>query len=810
MATDNVRIVFDDNLSELTKATVDYRNELVKNKKAQDDLYKAGKLGAKEYIAELSKIDDETNKLDRDTKKLSKDMSDGMANSGKGATMLSNTMGSLKGMIAGAFTVSSIVSFGKAIIDTTSEFQKFQSVLTNTFGDRGIADQMMATIQDFASKTPFSVAEVTGVFVKLANQGFVPTMQEMTKLGDLASSQGKTFDELAEALLDAQMGEFQRLKELNIGASKQGDNVAFSFKGVTTVVENSSTAIQKYILGLGELKGVMGGMEMQSKTLGGTISNIGDTWDKFLTKIGSSGGVLNTLATTISNSFSGLVDAIFPTDETIKMRSDNIQRVIRRAGADLDQITNADLAKKAKSNLEESIKIINSKIRVDEDRLKLLTKGSDEYLKLQEKINNKITGRQTLLNQIDAINKKTQSFEPKKLSDADAKKQNDLLKKQKDEAFKLEQGLAKAKNDILFERSERLINQINKDTETETNIVKQKYLNNEISAEEYYNAIKALEEQNLTSIATNTDIEIKERKKANQKILDNEVKAKSEFDKFFEDLVKEQDTAQSQEDAKKKKKRAKTKEEKEAEDRAYTDFAIESAEYTANQLLAIQDRKNQAELDKQMEQSEKLASNAQTALQNQLSEGVITQETFNKISEQIEVARLARQAKIKQDAWIKERNAQLLQIGINTAVGVSKVIAQTGILSPATIIPIIGLGALQAAFVLAQPVPKFAKGGYTGKGMGMIDETGHRQAGIVHDEEYVVPKEMVVSQKPLIEHLENIRTGKSTKKLVGDYSSIMVNDNTQVVKAIQRNKVVSLDDKTIKKLTQNARRTHLK
>ena len=52
-----------------------------------------------------------------------------------------------------------------------------------------------------ASKTPFAVVELTQAFVKLANQGFRPTTDELRKLGDLASSTGKQFDQLAEAII---------------------------------------------------------------------------------------------------------------------------------------------------------------------------------------------------------------------------------------------------------------------------------------------------------------------------------------------------------------------------------------------------------------------------------------------------------------------------------------------------------------------------------------------------------------------------------------------------------------------------------
>lgn len=201
-------------------------------------------------------------------------------------------MGKLGGIIAGAFTVGGIMSFSKQVINVTAEFQKYRAVLTNTLGSQGIAEAKLDELTQFASKTPFAINELTSAFVKLANQGFVPTSKEMTKLGDIASSTGKTFDQLAEALLDAQTGEFERLKEFGIKAKKSGDVVSFSFKGVSTQVKNTNEDIRDYILSLGEMEGVSGSMAAISDTLGGKISNLGDAWSQFMLAIGDSKGPL--------------------------------------------------------------------------------------------------------------------------------------------------------------------------------------------------------------------------------------------------------------------------------------------------------------------------------------------------------------------------------------------------------------------------------------------------------------------------------------------------------------------------------------
>lgn len=192
------------------------------------------------------------------------------------------------GFIAAAFSVDAIMNFSRQVISVRGEFEKFEAVLTNTLGSNSAAQLALADIQDFAASTPFSVQELTGSFVKLANQGFKPTISQMRLLGDLAASTGKGFDQLAEAIIDAQVGEFERLKEFGIRAQKEGDNVKFTFKGVQTQVDFTAESIQDYILGLGEVEGVSGSTAAISETLAGKVSNLGDAYDQLLNSIGDS------------------------------------------------------------------------------------------------------------------------------------------------------------------------------------------------------------------------------------------------------------------------------------------------------------------------------------------------------------------------------------------------------------------------------------------------------------------------------------------------------------------------------------------
>jgi hypothetical protein len=240
-----------------------------------------------DIVAQLKDFNKAMTELKSEVDDLNKQVSKGNNDSIKSTNGLSNAFSSVGKTLAGLFAADMLINFGKAIIDTTSEFQKMEAVLTNTLGSSSLAQQSMAQIVAFASKTPFQVNELTESFVKLANRGFKPTMEEMTALGDVASSTGKSFDQLTEAALDAMTGEFERLKEFGIRASSEGDKVQFTFKGVTTEVKKTDGAIKDYLISLGQAEGVSGSMAAISETVGGKISNLGDNIDQLQLAIGN-------------------------------------------------------------------------------------------------------------------------------------------------------------------------------------------------------------------------------------------------------------------------------------------------------------------------------------------------------------------------------------------------------------------------------------------------------------------------------------------------------------------------------------------
>lgn len=203
-------------------------------------------------------------------------------------------MGKIGGMMpfmgwaaAGAAVVGAIGGIFSKAVEVRTEFSKYEAVLKNTLGSQEAMNAAFSDLKKFAANTPFQLAELTDSYVKLTNSGFQPTMAEMTKMGDLAAAMGKPFDQLTEAVIDAQTGENERLKEFGIKAQKNGDKINYTFKGVTTEVDNNAEAIRNYILSLGDMEGVKGGMDAISKTVGGAISNSKDSLDNFFNVIGT-------------------------------------------------------------------------------------------------------------------------------------------------------------------------------------------------------------------------------------------------------------------------------------------------------------------------------------------------------------------------------------------------------------------------------------------------------------------------------------------------------------------------------------------
>lgn len=176
----------------------------------------------------------------------------------------------------------------ESLVAAQRNFDKLNSGLITMTGSAENAAKAFSVLQQFAKETPYGLNQAVEGFTKLVALGLDPSKEALISYGNTASAMGKDLNDMIEAVADAATGEFERLKEFGIKASQQGDNVSFTFRGVTTTVKKSSEEIQKYLLNIGNTD-FAGAMEVRSKTLDGALSSLADTFDGLVLNIAQSG-----------------------------------------------------------------------------------------------------------------------------------------------------------------------------------------------------------------------------------------------------------------------------------------------------------------------------------------------------------------------------------------------------------------------------------------------------------------------------------------------------------------------------------------
>lgn len=195
---------------------------------------------------------------------------------------LEAAFGGLKSIAMAGFGIAGLGAagagaVGKQILDVGKNYERLQAALTTATGSEAKGAQAFKEIELFAKKTPYDLNQVAEAFIKLKNMGLDPSQAALTSYGNTAGAMGKDLNQMIEAVADAATGEFERLKEFGIKSKQQGDNVTFTFRGVNTTVKKDAKAIQKYLLDLGNTQ-FAGGMDRQSKTIGGMTSTLSDNF----------------------------------------------------------------------------------------------------------------------------------------------------------------------------------------------------------------------------------------------------------------------------------------------------------------------------------------------------------------------------------------------------------------------------------------------------------------------------------------------------------------------------------------------------
>jgi methyl-accepting chemotaxis protein len=206
------------------------------------------------------------------------------------ASRISGTFGGIAQAAVGVFAGLGLGRVARDIVNTGRRFEDLRAQLKTVTGSAQNATKAFDQIQEFASTTPFQVDELTNSFIILKRSGIDTTTESLRAFGNVAAANGKSMEQFAEAVADATVGEFERLKEFGIKVSKEQEGFVVRLGSqILTTAENYDQVIDK-IKELGAEGGRFGeGIENRAATLSGAISNFQDNLDAFNDAIGMNG-----------------------------------------------------------------------------------------------------------------------------------------------------------------------------------------------------------------------------------------------------------------------------------------------------------------------------------------------------------------------------------------------------------------------------------------------------------------------------------------------------------------------------------------
>ena len=193
-----------------------------------------------------------------------------------------------------------------SIFSANTTFERLSASLKTVTGSTKAAQEAFTLIEKFAINTPYQLNEIVEAFIRLKALGLDPSEEALTSYGNTASAFSKNMIDFVEAVADATVGEFERLKSFGIKANTLTDEVKFTFAGVTTSVKKNAADIEKYLRSLGDVN-FAGAMDEQMKTMNGVLSNIEDSFEKIYRQIGQSG--LNEALKSTFTQFNELVES---------------------------------------------------------------------------------------------------------------------------------------------------------------------------------------------------------------------------------------------------------------------------------------------------------------------------------------------------------------------------------------------------------------------------------------------------------------------------------------------------------------------
>ncbi len=211
-------------------------------------------------------------------------ISGGFSRLGSAVTRLGHR---LRWLAAAGFAAATGAAYGLArgIIGATTEAETLRAQMQTLFGAQWRQNWDWAV--KFAATTPFQLPEIIEAMSRLQAYDINP-IETMQTIGDYSAAMGRNIIDLVEAVADAVMGEWERMKEFGIKRdmleawmAARGMGNAFNRMGQ---IVNAPLMRQGLFAMMAERGG--GGMARMMDTIAGKWSNLKDAAWRFFVEIG--------------------------------------------------------------------------------------------------------------------------------------------------------------------------------------------------------------------------------------------------------------------------------------------------------------------------------------------------------------------------------------------------------------------------------------------------------------------------------------------------------------------------------------------
>lgn len=203
----------------------------------------------------------------------------------KSGVAAESAIGGLVSKAAGLLSVGAAMS---KLVSAARQMDQFNAGLVTMTGSTDNAAKAFAELEKFAAKTPYTLDQSVKGFNQLVVLGLDPSQKAMMSYANTAAAMGYDLSQMIEAVADASTGEFERLKAFGINAQQQGEQVSFTFQGVTTTVKKNSQEIEQYLQRIGNTE-FADAAANRMNSLDGALSNLEDSWDGLFRAISSAG-----------------------------------------------------------------------------------------------------------------------------------------------------------------------------------------------------------------------------------------------------------------------------------------------------------------------------------------------------------------------------------------------------------------------------------------------------------------------------------------------------------------------------------------